>query len=142
MPTEATGRRELLANVNRIRAELSRTWYDEEKDRMRTSTPDINLMLNTGMGYQDPSVKIKVNMTGLNNYLNQLDKELEIFCNRARKWMSNVRYEFAMYHGNYSGSSIDIKTDFKFDDHRLSKDGLCYGHIDQDTGEEVIWEKN
>lgn len=109
---------------------------------MRTSTPDINLMLNTGMGYQDPSVKIKVNMTGLNNYLNQLDKELEIFCNRARKWMSNVRYEFAMYHGNYSGSSIDIKTDFKFDDHRLSKDGLCYGHIDQDTGEEVIWEKN
>ena len=142
MSTEATGRRELLANVNRIRAELSRTWYDEEKDRMRTSTPDINLILNTGIGYQDPRVEIKVNMTGLTNYLNQLDRKMSDFCNREHIWFSNTRYEFTIYHGNYSGASIDIRTNFKFDDHRLSKNGLCYGHIDQDTGEEVIWEKD
>tara|TARA_R100001082_G_scaffold96636_1_gene64248 strand:- start:5518 stop:5949 length:432 start_codon:yes stop_codon:yes gene_type:complete len=135
---EVRGTTNLMRLVDRLRAEMTETYYDDNDDRMKTRRPTIILnMKDTYGGVFGADLKLEVTLTQLRSVLAQHDRHIE----DVRVWMGNPRYEYTVFESKYS-KRINISMNYQFDDRRVKGDDGTnrnfIGYKDAD-GETVLW---
>ena len=137
---EVRGTTNLMRLVDRLRAEMTEPYYDENDDRMKTRRPTISLnMKDTYGGIFGADLELEVTLTQLRSVLAQHDRHIE----DSRVWMGEPHYEYIVFDYPYS-KKINISMNYKFDDLRVRGDDgtnrnfIGYKNAD---GEVVLWNR-
>lgn len=135
---EVRGTTNLMRLVDRLRAEMTRTYYDENDERMKTKRPTI--LLRVGDYYHSwfgARMKIEITLTQLRSVLEQQDNHCE---NESEAWMKDPHYIYKVTKMDYS-NEIRISSKFSYTDKRIMGDeGSYIGYKDSD-GRTVLWEE-
>lgn len=133
---EVRGTTDLMRLVDRLRAEMTEAYYDENDDRMKMRRPSIKVHFKDTYGaWFGADLKLDINLTQLRSMLEQHDRHIE----DARVWMGEPYYEYKVWGASWS-NSIDITMHYQFTDLRVKGHGSegFIGYTDAD-GEVVLW---
>ena len=131
---EVRGTTDLLRLVDRLRAEMTEAYYDDNDDRMKMTKPSIKVTLKDTYGsWFGASLDLNITLKQLRAIAQQHDAHIA----DARVWMGEPRYEYKVWKATWS-DSIDITMQFEFDDLRVKGDDGFIGYTDSD-GRTVLW---
>ena len=133
---EVRGTTNLMRLVDRLRAEMTETYYDDNDDRMKTKRPTISLKFKETYGDAIFGTKfdLEVTLTQLRSVLEQCNNHLE----DARVWMGNPYYQFTVFHSSYA-KSIKIGMEFVYTNLRVMGDEAKYIGYKDSEGRTVLW---
>tara|TARA_R110002020_G_scaffold374239_1_gene585602 strand:+ start:286 stop:720 length:435 start_codon:yes stop_codon:yes gene_type:complete len=137
-----TSQKELMTRIAQIKAENSRTWYDEGSDRMRTQTPPVAVKFAmNSYDFNGVRLDLEVNGKQLKYILAQLKRHEENFVTE-REWCNEAHHEYNLYHYPRC-DSIKLTVNFEHDSTRFQDngEGNYVGYINSD-GEKVRWDKD
>ena len=132
---EVLGTTNLMRLVDRLRAEMTEAYYDDNDDRMKMRRPTIKVSLKDTYGaWFGADLNLSITLTQLRSIAEQHDAHIA----DARAWMGEPHYEYKVWKATWS-NSIDITCSFEFSDLRVKGDeGKFIGYTDAD-GRTVLW---
>jgi len=129
---EVRGTTDLLRLVDRLRAEMTEAYYDDNDDRMKMTKPNIKVSVkDTYGGWFGASLDLNITLKQLRSITDQHNAHIA----DARAWMGNPRYDYKVWKATWS-NTIDITMSFDFDDLRVKNDEdkfVGYTNSDGDT---------
>ena len=132
---EVRGTTNLLRLVDRLRAEMTEAYYDDNDDRMKMTKPSIKVSVkDTYGGWFGARLDLNITLKQLRSITDQHDAHIV----DAREWMGNPRYDYKVWKATWA-DSIDITMSYEFDDLRVKNDeGNFIGYTNSD-GDTVLF---